>query len=285
MKSNELTIAIVDTAFYPLATRSIETTLAITNAKRVLVMSDRDFFPGSEFVKIDPINDKRDYSRLMLKELGRHITTDRFMVIQYDGIPIDRDLWQDDFMKYDYIGATWPWGPADQRVGNGGFSIRSRRIHELCLQDEMEFDPPGYGDNNYMEDTHICRLYRGWLESQGMLYAPPALANQFSAEFPGGRFPTYGFHGTLCLPHYLSDDHMKFYIENLSDKFFMDVTQTRIVFGLFLAERWDLMEMMMDRGMTLDPDFPQRLFDLFSRESALWPGMTLHDLEQVLINY
>ena len=285
MKSNELTIAIVDTAFYPLATRSIETTLEITNAKRVLVLSDRDFFPGSDFVKIDTINDKRDYSRLMLKELGRHITTDHFMVIQYDGLPIDPSQWQDDFMKYDYIGATWPWGPYDQRVGNGGFSIRSRRLHELCLQDEMVFDPPGYGDNNYMEDTHICRLYRVWLETQGIRYAPADLANQFSAECPGGRFDTYGFHGTLCLPHYLSDDHMKFYIDNLPNDFFLDESQTRIVFGLFLAERWENMEMMMDRGMTLDPDFLSRVFNLFKKESVLWPGMTLHDLEQVLINY
>ena len=65
-----LTIAIVDTAYHTLASRAIDKAVEVTGADSVLVLSDRDFYPGSTFVKIDTITTKLEYSNLMLKELA-----------------------------------------------------------------------------------------------------------------------------------------------------------------------------------------------------------------------
>ena len=283
--NNNLTLVVVDTAFYSLAAKALDLGVKITGAKSVLVLSDKDFYPGSTFVKIDPITDKRGYSRIMLKELGKHITTDHFMVVQYDGMPVDETKWTDDFLKYDYIGAPWAWGPENRRVGNGGFSIRSRRLSDYCLEDAMVFDPPGYGDENFMEDTHICLLYRDWLESKGINFAPVSLARKFSAENPPGKYDTYGFHGTLCLPYYLDDEHLDFFINNMTPAQYNNDTGSRIIFGLYVAERWDHLESMIDRGCELIPQFKDKLISQLIKETNHFPNLTPASLESLLINY
>jgi len=279
-----LTIVAVDTANHTLTNRAIQRAVEVSGADRVLVLSDQDIYPGSEWHRIEPIS-QIEYSRVVLKDLAPLITTDHYMVIQYDGMPIDGTKWIDDFLNYDYIGAAWPWGPEDQRVGNGGFSIRSRRLAELCQDPRVVFNPPGHGDNNYMEDTHICHLYRELLASQGITWAPVALAQQFSAEIPAGRYPTYGFHGTLCLPYYLEDTDMEFYINTLRDEQFLHDTQRRIIFGLYLNQRWDLMELMMDRGTAADSEFKLKLLHQLPNDHYYFPGLTQQSIEQVLINY
>jgi Protein of unknown function (DUF5672) len=280
----DLTIVAVDTAYHALTKRAIEQAVRVTGSEKVLVFSDQDFMPGSQFVKIDSV-DQVGYNRVMFKEVAPYIETDHWMCVQYDGMPIDGDMWSDDYTAVDYIGAPWPWGPENRRVGNGGFSIRSRRLMELCLNPELVFNPPGFGENNYMEDTHICIMYRNYLESQGMQFADVATASRFSAEIPGGRFNTYGFHGTLCLPYYLDDDHLEFYINNMTERQFRSDFQARIAFGLYGAERWDHLELIMDRALSLVPDFKERLLVQLPKEKNYFPNLTVEDLENLFVNY
>lgn len=279
-----LTIVAVDTSYKALTAKAIDQTLAVTKAEKVLVLSDTDFYPGSDWVEIEPIN-QREYSRIVFKELTPFIETDHFMVIQYDGMPIDETYWDEDYLKFDYIGAPWPWGPIDRRNGNGGFSLRHRKIAELCADPKLEWDPEGYGDNNYMEDIHICNMYRDYLISQGVVFAPYQLAKKFSAEIPGGKYPTYGFHGTLCLPYYLSDEHMTFYIDNLLDSQFHSEVQTRLIFGLYLAERYDHVEQMMDRATNIIPDFKEKLLVQVTKEKDYFPNLYADEIESLLVNY
>jgi hypothetical protein len=128
-------------------------------------------------------------------------------------------------------------------------------------------------------------MYADYLESQGIKYAPVSLANKFSAEIPGGRFDTYGFHGTLCLPYYLDDDHMEFFIDNMTERQFKNDFQSRIAFGLYLAERYEHLEHMMDRGSELVPDFKDRLLTQLPKESSYFPTLTNQELEHVLERY
>lgn len=281
---NNLTIVAVDTAYPELTRAAIDQAVKVTNAKEVLLFSNQDIYPGSRLIKIEPIN-QVEYSRLVLKDLGSYVETDHFMCIQYDGMPIDGKFWDNEYLKYDYIGAPWPWGPYNRRVGNGGFSLRSRKLALACQNPKIVFNPPGHGDNNYMEDLHICVMYADYLESKGIRFAPVELAKKFSAEIPGGKFDTYGFHGTLCLPYYLDDAHMELYINNMSERQFKSDFQSRILFGLYLAERWELMELMMDRGTELVPDFKQRLIDQLPKEQNYFPTLSIEDLESVLVNY
>lgn len=277
-----LTIAIVDTGYHALAAKSLDLAVEVTGANNVLVLSDRDFYPGSNFVKVDPISDKVTYSRLVLKELGKHITTDYTMVIQYDGMPTDATKWQDEFLKYDYIGAPWQWFPEDRRVGNGGFSLRSRRVTDLCLEDKLVFEP---GPNEWQEDVHIGVLYKDWFVQNGAQFAPIALAKQFSAENPGGKFDTYGFHGTLCLPFYLSDEHLSFYIEQLTPRMLTNDAHIRVAFGLFKAQRYELLEHFMDKAIELNPNFKQVLMAQFPGDAKLYPEFSIQDIEDLLVNY
>lgn len=281
---NNLTIVAVDTAYHQLTKAAIDQTLKVTDAKELLVFSDRDFYPGSKFVKIKPIN-QIEYSHVILKDIVSYIDTEFYMCIQYDGMPVDPDLWDDDYLKYDYIGAPWNWGPTNRRVGNGGFSIRSKKLGLLCQNHEIIFNPPGHGDNNYMEDVHICVMYADYLEKRGIKYAPVSLAKKFSAETPGGKFNTYGFHGTLCLPYYLDNDHMAFYIDNMAEKQFTNPTQIRIIFGLYLAERWDMLEYMMDKAVSINPNFKNLLFNQFKFDINFFPTLNLEELKTALINY
>lgn len=69
---------------------------------------------------------------------------------EWDGLPINPHLWKDEFLQYDYIGA--PWGPKEggyysaaqftgRRIGNGGFSLRSRKFLELCYVNRRFYQP------------------------------------------------------------------------------------------------------------------------------------------------
>jgi hypothetical protein len=277
-----LTIIAVDTAYPTLTKKAVEKAVEITGSDKVTILSDTDIVPGSRWVKIDPISYK-EYNKIVFNDLAQYIDTDHFMIVQYDGMPIDSTKWDDDYLNYDYIGAVWPWHPEGKNVGNGGFSIRSRRLAEACT--DLMFNPPELKEPIFSEDEHICHIYRNVLESRGIRFAPSQLARKFSAEIPGGRFDTYGFHGTLCLPHYLDDDHMKLYIDNLTSGMLKSPSQIRIALGLYYAQRYDLLEYMMDRAVEIDGNFKNVLLDQVPTDLQYFPGLTLAEVSELLINY
>jgi hypothetical protein len=99
-------------------------------------------------------------------------------------------------LDYDYIGATWPQFDDGLVVGNGGFSLRSRRLLHLLEDDIFEAHHP--------EDVAICRTWRKMLEeAHGIRFAPPELASTFSAERSGDLRETFGFHGFFNMPDIL----------------------------------------------------------------------------------
>jgi hypothetical protein len=203
MKKN-LTILAGDTMFHKLTRKSLEKTIEVTGVENVLVFSDQDILPGSRWIKTEPMT-RWTYSELVFNKLHEYVETDHVMIVQYDGLAVDKNLWRDEFLNYDYIGSPWPWLPADKNVGNGGFSIRSRKLIEACK--DLVFNPFNHEDGDHLaEDFLICLLYREVLESKGIAFSPSWLANLFSMEMIPGRFNTFGFHGNSCLPYYLDDD-------------------------------------------------------------------------------
>jgi hypothetical protein len=68
----------------------------------------------------DPSLLTQRYSQIVLKGLYPHVATSHVLVIQWDGYVVNADLWDDDFLRYDYIGAPWPagrLGTEDSRCG------------------------------------------------------------------------------------------------------------------------------------------------------------------------
>lgn len=138
------------------------------------------------------IRSKEEYSNLCINELYKHVSTSHLLIFQYDGYVNNWKAWDNTWLKYDYIGAPW-WYNDGCDVGNGGFSLRSRRLMEIVATDPhiIEFHP---------EDHQICRTYRSYLESKyGIKFAPKEVAEKFS--FEGFRQPDkflsdqFGRHG------------------------------------------------------------------------------------------
>jgi|LakMenEpi03Aug12_release.lakeMendotaPanAssembly.Ray.scaffolds.fasta_scaffold02179_46 hypothetical protein len=282
--TKNLTIVAVDTAYHELTKQALDAAVKITKSSNVLLLSDKNFFPGSKFVQIDNISQK-EYNRIVLKELNNYVDTDHYMIVQYDGMPTDESNWEDDYLKYDYIGAPWNWLPRNKNVGNGGFSIRSKKLAEICARPDVVFEPNDPSFNSIAEDDHICHYYKNYLESNGIAFAPTDLALKFSAENPGGKFPTYGFHGTLCLPYYLTDDQLEFYISNMQPQQFNSAMQIRIIFGLYMAQRYDHLELMMDAGIKVNPNFKNVVLNQLLNDLHFFPGLTVGHIEDLLINY
>jgi len=92
-------------------------------------------------------------------------------------------------------------------VGNGGFSLRSRRLLQ-ALEDPVIVP-------SHPEDLCICRTYRARLEAQGLRFAPRALARRFAVEDEPLRDDVFGFHGPYHMPHLLPPDEALAFIESL----------------------------------------------------------------------
>lgn len=148
-----------------------------------------------QIVPIERLTSAKAYSHFMLTQLVDHIATDHCLVAQWDGHVIDSARWRAEFLYYDYIGASWPQFDDRHEVGNGGFSLRSRRLMEACRQDRFQAHHP--------EDVAICRTNRAVLEQQGMRFAPVELADAFAAERAGDPADSFGYHGVFLMPQVL----------------------------------------------------------------------------------
>lgn len=149
-------------------------------------------------IRIDPIRSSSSYSRFLLEELPDHISTNHCLIVQWDGHVIDAGRWKDEFLDYDYIGASWPQFDDGYEVGNGGFSLRSRRLMEACRKSLFQAHHP--------EDVAIGRTNRALLESLGLRFAPVELADQFSAERASDPTKTFGYHGVFLMPDAIGID-------------------------------------------------------------------------------
>ncbi|MBS1772044.1 MAG: glycosyltransferase family 2 protein [Bacteroidetes bacterium] len=138
------------------------------------------------------------YSRFMMKNLAYQFDTSHVLTIQPDAYIVNWRKWEDDWLKWDYIGATWGYKD-NKNVGNGGFSLRSKKLCSIL----SELNIP----SNLMHphDHHICRSYRNMLENDyGIRFATEEVANNFSIEaygssiFSGGNDYSgqFGFKGT-----------------------------------------------------------------------------------------
>lgn len=148
-------------------------------------------------VKIPQITSIEQYSNFILKELANYVDTQHVLVAQWDGFVWNPELWDNQFLQYDYIGAPWidtllhPGVPKKFVVGNGGFSLRSRRLQEFLRYDTNI-------TMHKFEDVAIGQMNRAYLEAKGFTFAPLELAKKFSWEcLP--ESPAFGVHARLKL--------------------------------------------------------------------------------------
>ena len=168
--------------------RAIENCLKSCWFEKVLLLSD-SFITHHiiESTCIHPIENLNQYSEFVLKRLYDYIKTDYCLVVQPDGFILNPNAWDDSNYNFDYIGAPW----SDFVVGNGGFSLRSRRFLYVTKNklNSHELHP---------EDVIVCKEHRELLIQNGIDFAPYEVAKKFSVEnLPyEGQF---GFHGKLTM--------------------------------------------------------------------------------------
>jgi hypothetical protein len=187
----QVTLCCVDTRTPQLALRAIERCTAGIRFAEVLLFTDVSRVGAAPDgvrlvdVRIDSVP---AYSEFMLRGIAPYIRSSHWLIVQWDGFVLDPGAWRPEFLEHDYIGAPWPRIEGERAVGNGGFSLRSRRLLQALADPQMVVSHP--------EDVCICHLNRDRLEQQhGIRFAPRALAEHFAFERGGVQHPTFGFHG------------------------------------------------------------------------------------------
>lgn len=164
---------------------------------------ERIKFGEVKLIQLGQITDIDSWNKAIIYELPKYVETDYCILIHHDGYIINPELWNDQWLEYDYIGAPFPL-PRDsysykdqrgniQRVGNS-VSLRSKRLLELAPSLGLEWRA-FHGFTN--EDGFICVNYRHVYEEHGMKFAPLEVAKYFSKEheIPENKnIKTFAFH-------------------------------------------------------------------------------------------
>jgi hypothetical protein len=210
--TSRVSLVLVDTESYVLANNALQQCVRSFDFDDVVIMSDRpELWPDWRAIRIPRIETVDDYNRLIISEVPAKIRTDFFIVAQYDGFIINPQAFRQEFYRFDFIGAPWPDYPYF-RVGNGGFSWRSRKLAEAvaAMADFRVDDEP--------EDVFIGRILRVALETRyGCCFADEETAARFSLEqMPSGE-TSFGFHGLMHLPLIYRDD-LPYLVEHLPER-------------------------------------------------------------------
>mgnify|MGYP001170382941 FL=1 len=171
-------------------------------------------YPDIEYVPIKPMMNLDEYSKSMIEDLHKYFETTYCLVIQADSFVVNHKLWKDEFLKYDYIGAPWSneliinenlvLDVKKNPVGNGGFSLRSRKL----VQATAKIDYESLKFPLKSEDVVICHYLYDKMIQEGIKFAPSKLAAQFSMENINNLYgqnldSVFGFHGKHLRNHFL----------------------------------------------------------------------------------
>ena len=247
-----VTLLCADTVNHALAMRALERSCADIAFARVVFLTDAlppDITrpPGIEIRSIPPLRSRDDYSQLMLKGLLPHVDTSHVLVVQWDGYVVNAQAWDPAFLDVDYIGAKWFWYRDGHTVGNGGFSLRSRRLLE-ALQDPRVV-------LSEAEDITIGRASRPLLEDRyGIRFATEATADRFAFEaaYPIGK--PFGFHGLFNFARVVPPEELTALAASLSDDIARSPQMSALLRNCAALGQWDAVTALAQRRLAAQPD-------------------------------
>ncbi len=208
------TLCLIDTRYHLLSEEAARHCDAVCEFEHKLYVSDRPWdVDGFAFHPVARFESIHDYNYLIVNKLADYVETDHVLIVQYDGFISNPECWSHIFLDCDYIGAPWPQF-ATHNVGNGGFSLRSRRLLMALRDMDVELD-------GRPEDIAICQVWRGHLEQRyGLRFADTDLAQRFSYEAGRATGPTFGFHGLYHLNHHYKGCKARWLAEQLRPEHF-----------------------------------------------------------------
>lgn len=144
--------------------------------------------------------DLAGYNQFTIRKLNEYVDSDYVLIIQDDGFIVNHKMWSDEFMEYDYIGAYWKWFNSGNKIGNGGFSLRSKRF--IDVSSSLDYYPYVFSNEakryyNVPEDVFLCRDRYKIMIRHNIKYATKQISERFSTEkmTKENKFKTFGFHG------------------------------------------------------------------------------------------
>ncbi len=187
----DVTLCCVDTRYPELAAFALAHCQAAASFADAVLFTDTaraGSLAGNPRIVPTQLASIEQYSSFMHRGLAAQVHTSHALVVQWDGLVRDAARWEAGFLGYDYIGAPWPGADPARAVGNGGFSLRSRRLLQALLDPDVRITHP--------EDVSICVVNRQLLEQRhGIRFAPLEVAIRFAYERTRAALPTFGFHG------------------------------------------------------------------------------------------
>jgi len=266
----DVTLVCVDTANHALALRALALSGRSLAFGRTLFLTDAiprgvDVPAPIEVRAIAPLASRDAYSRFVLKSLLAHVETPHVLLIQWDGYVVNPAAFEPMFLECDYIGAKWFWYDDGMRVGNGGFSLRSRKLL-IALQDARI----ALGD---AEDTTIGRTFRPLLEREhGIRYASEALADRFAFEaaYPAGM--PFGFHGLYNFCRVVPEPELAALAPQISDAIARSLQLGQLVRNCIALGQSSAAVALARRRFAASPDDPEAKALLARAEAALAGG-------------
>jgi tetratricopeptide (TPR) repeat protein len=265
-----VTLACVDTVNHALALRALGQSLRGLRFARTLFLSDRipedaTIPAGIEWERIAPLQSRDDYSRFVLKSLLRHVTTPHVLLIQWDGYVVNPGAFDPTFLECDYIGAKWFWFHDGMRVGNGGFSLRSKKLLEALQDPRIELAEA--------EDITIGRAYRPLLEGEyDIRYASEALADRFAFEaaYPAGM--PFGFHGLYNFCRVVPPAELAGLASRFSDAIARSIQLGQLLRNCVALGQWDAAAALARRRLEAIPDDDEARALLSRAEAGIASG-------------
>lgn len=223
LKLPDVTLVCVETREHVLAAMAVDECLRKAEFDAVLVLTDKpELFsevlnyrlpldPGGpnapiQCVVVPDWPDKVGWSRSWWYDVPPLLRTRQTLNIQWDSWIADPSMWDDEWMKYDYVGAPW-WYEDGKNVGNGGFSLVSTRLKRFLAKNRDRFPC-----DSSIDDDLLCRQYRVDLEGEGFIWAPEPVAWKFSYEGCNSRIPFtkhFGFHAMFNWGHVLDHERLR----------------------------------------------------------------------------
>jgi tetratricopeptide (TPR) repeat protein len=248
----DVTLVAIDTANHALALRALARSRERIRFARCVFVTDAvppgvAVPEGIETAAIPPLASREAYSRFVLKDLVRHVESTHALLVQWDGYVVNPDAWQAAFLDCDYIGAPWFWQREGLRVGNGGFSLRSRRLLQALQDPRIE---PGEA-----EDLTICVAFRALLErDHGIRFADEALADRFAFEaaYPIGA--PFGFHGLFNFSRVVPQDELAALPALFSDTIARSPQLAQLLRNCIASGQWKAAIAIARRRLAAMPD-------------------------------
>ncbi|MEP7083143.1 MAG: DUF5672 family protein [Betaproteobacteria bacterium] len=248
---DRVTLCCIDCVNHDLALAAIGQCLQKCTFARTLFVTDATpALAGIDVLRIAPLTSREGYSHFVIKELVHHVETEFVLLVQWDGFVINAGAWEDAFLDYDYIGARWGWETDGHAVGNGGFSLRSRRLL-AALADPHIADYP-------IEDVAICRTYRSYLEStHGIRFAPDGVADRFAFEATYPQGLPFGFHGLFNFWLFFQAQDLAAFLQMATKAILGSIQCMQLARNLYDMKRNDEAAMVARKIVSAHPAHPE----------------------------